>query len=183
MLSWSSFVEDRSFLCNCRRKVVIQFIRYHSDVFFNPWTCYNSIQLLSLFLWLICCIITLEPLSTSTCRWQLISSLLINGWLDKHPGLEDEVPWKYYFYHHPSVRRSNRRDCSITLIAPMMPSTGRSLQWHHNERDGVSNHRRLDCLLNCLFRCSSKKISKLRVTGFCEGFLPVTGGFPCRKVW
>ena len=26
-----------------------------------------------------------------------------------------------------------------------------SLQWRHNERDGVSNHRRLDCLLNHLF--------------------------------
>ena len=27
-----------------------------------------------------------------------------------------------------------------------------SLQWRHNERDGVSNHRRLECLLNRLFR-------------------------------
>ena len=25
-----------------------------------------------------------------------------------------------------------------------------ALQWRHNEREGVSNHRRLDCLLNCL---------------------------------
>ena len=23
------------------------------------------------------------------------------------------------------------------------------LQWRHNERDGVSNHGRLNCLLNC----------------------------------
>ena len=42
-------------------------------------------------------------------------------------------------------------------------------QWRHNERDVVSNHRRLDCLLNRLFRCRSKKASKLRVTGRCEG--------------
>ena len=27
-----------------------------------------------------------------------------------------------------------------------------TLRWHHNEHDGVSNHRRLDCLLNCLLR-------------------------------
>ena len=27
-----------------------------------------------------------------------------------------------------------------------------SLRWRHYESDGVSNHRRLDCLLNCLFR-------------------------------
>ena len=40
-----------------------------------------------------------------------------------------------------------------------------SLQWRHNERDGVSNHWRLDCLLSRLFSCGSKKTSKLRVTG------------------
>ena len=53
-----------------------------------------------------------------------------------------------------------------------------SLQWWHNERDGVSNHRRFDCLLNHLFRRRSKKTSKLRVTGLCEGNSPVTGEFP-----
>ena len=37
-----------------------------------------------------------------------------------------------------------------------------------NERDGVSNNQRLDCLLNRLFRRISKKISKLRVTVLCE---------------
>ena len=40
------------------------------------------------------------------------------------------------------------------------------LEWRHNERDGVSNHQLLDCLLNRLFRRRSKKTSKLRVTGF-----------------
>ena len=43
-----------------------------------------------------------------------------------------------------------------------------TLQWRHKERDGVSNHRRLDCSLICLFRRRSKKISKLRVTGRCN---------------
>ena len=47
------------------------------------------------------------------------------------------------------------------------------LQWRHNERDGVSNHQRLDCLLNRLLRYRSKKTSKLRVTGLCEGNSPV----------
>ena len=37
-----------------------------------------------------------------------------------------------------------------------------SLAMRLNARDGVSNYRRLDCLLN---RRPSKKISKLRVTG------------------
>ena len=52
-----------------------------------------------------------------------------------------------------------------------------SLQWRHNERYSVTNHRCLDCLLNRLFRRGSKKIWKLRVSGLCEGNPPVTGGF------
>ena len=56
------------------------------------------------------------------------------------------------------------------------------LQWRHNERNGVSNHRRLDCLLNCLLRRRSKKTIKLRVTGHYEGNPPVTGGLPSHKV-
>ena len=36
-----------------------------------------------------------------------------------------------------------------------------ALQWRHNERHSISNHRRLDWLLNRLFRRRSKKTSKL----------------------
>ena len=53
-----------------------------------------------------------------------------------------------------------------------------ALHLRHSERDGVSNHRRLDCVLNRLFRRRSKKTSKLRVTGLGEGNPRVTGGFP-----
>ena len=55
-----------------------------------------------------------------------------------------------------------------------------SLQLHHNERDGVSNHRRLGCFHNCMFKRRSKKTSKLRATDLCEGYHkgPVT-----RKMW
>ena len=49
----------------------------------------------------------------------------------------------------------------------------RASQWHHIERDGITNHRRLDCLLNRLFRRRSKKTSKLCVTGPCKGNPPV----------
>ena len=44
-----------------------------------------------------------------------------------------------------------------------------TIKVRNNERDGVSNHRRLDGLLDCLFRHRSNKIAKLRVTGLCEG--------------
>ena len=54
-------------------------------------------------------------------------------------------------------------------------------QWRYNERDGVSNHRGLDCLQNHLLRLGSKKISKLRVTGLCEGNSPVIGEFPAHN--
>ena len=57
-----------------------------------------------------------------------------------------------------------------------------TLQWRHDERDGVSNHRCLDCLLNRLFRCRSKKTSKLCVPGLCGRNSPVTNGFPSQRV-
>ena len=56
-----------------------------------------------------------------------------------------------------------------------------TLQWPYNEREGVSNHRRLHCLLNCLMRHRSKKMLKLRVTGLCEGDLQVAGEFSEQK--
>ena len=66
-----------------------------------------------------------------------------------------------------------------------------ALQWRHNGHDSVSNHQPHDCLLNRLFRRRSKKISKLRVTGFCAGNSPETGEFPaqmasnaeCVSIW
>ena len=61
--------------------------------------------------------------------------------------------------------------CNETVMA---------LQWRHNKRDGISNERRLECLHKWLFRCRSKKTSKLCVIGLCEGNPPVTGGFPLK---
>ena len=56
-----------------------------------------------------------------------------------------------------------------------------TLEWRHNERDGVLNHQPHDCLLNGLFRRRSKKTSKLRVTGHCAGNSPMTGEFPAQR--
>ena len=55
------------------------------------------------------------------------------------------------------------------------------LHWLHDERDGVSNHHRSDCLLNRLLRRRLKKTSKLRITGLCAGNSPVTGEFPAQR--
>ena len=54
------------------------------------------------------------------------------------------------------------------------------LEWHHNECNGLSSHRQLDCLLKQLFRCRSKKTSKLHVTGLCEANPPMTGKGPVK---
>ena len=56
-----------------------------------------------------------------------------------------------------------------------------SLQKHHHERYGVSNHQPRDCLLNRLFRHRWKKTSKLRVTGLCAGNSPATGEFSAQR--
>ena len=57
----------------------------------------------------------------------------------------------------------------------------KSLKRCHNEHDRVSNHQRLDWLLSLLCSRRSRKTSKLRVTGLCEGNPPVTGGFPYQR--
>ena len=54
-----------------------------------------------------------------------------------------------------------------SLVQWVRGCSGDTLQWRHNERDGVSNHQHLDCLLKRLFRRRSKKTSKPRVTGLC----------------
>ena len=56
-----------------------------------------------------------------------------------------------------------------------------SLQWRHNESDGVSYRRHTHCLLNCWFRHRSKETSKLRVTGLCQRNSSVTGEFLAQR--
>ena len=56
-----------------------------------------------------------------------------------------------------------------------------TLQWRHNERNGVSINQPRDCLLNHLFKRRSKKTPKLRVTDLCAGNSPVTGEFPVQR--
>ena len=51
------------------------------------------------------------------------------------------------------------------------------IHYSYIERDVVSIHRRLDCLLNRLFMCTLRIISKLRVSGLFEENSPVTGEF------
>ena len=56
-----------------------------------------------------------------------------------------------------------------------------TLHWRHNEREGVSNHQPHDYSFKRLFRSKSKKTSKLRVTGLCDGNSPENGEFPAKR--
>ena len=56
-----------------------------------------------------------------------------------------------------------------------------TLQWRHDERDGVSTYQPHDSLLNRLFRHRWKKTPKLRVTGLSDENSTVTGEFPAQR--
>ena len=78
----------------------------------------------------------------------------------------------------------NSLNCDIrltVLVSNISESTPGLLLWRHNEWDSASNHRRLYCLLHRMLRHRSKKTSKLRVTGLCEGNSPVTVEFPAQR--
>ena len=77
-----------------------------------------------------------------------------------------------------SLKVDNSRCLETTASSWGIIVTSHRLQWHHNERHGVSNHRRFEGLLNRLFRYRSKETSKFRVIGLCEGNPSLTGGFP-----
>ena len=82
----------------------------------------------------------------------------------------------YYVWSNPR----HRDCCRCYRTVPCYWDRPNTLQWPHNEHKGFSNHWRLDCLLNRLFRLRSNKTLKLCVTCLCEGNSPVTGEFPAQ---
>ena len=79
--------------------------------------------------------------------------------------------YKYLGHHQTQVpektnpkntaKISYKSDSSECITTTKQSNT---LQWRHNERNGITHHRRLHCLRNCWFRRRSKKTSKLPVT-------------------
>ena len=72
--------------------------------------------------------------------------------------------------------------CNLCILIPQDCFTSPPLQWHHNEHNGVSNHRHRGCLTDRLFWHRPKKTPKFRVTGLCGGNSPVAGEFPSQRV-
>ena len=87
-----------------------------------------------------------------------------------------------YFVMHCGIREVNLfKPTFYTAVLYNVVSKFITLLWRHNERNGASNHRRIDSLLSRLFRRRSKKTPTLRVTGLCKGNSPVTGEFPAQR--
>ena len=80
-----------------------------------------------------------------------------------------------YIWIHFNMTNKESASCKSTLYQII------ALQGHHNDRGGVSNHWRLDCLFMLLVRRKSQKTSKLRVTGLCEGYPQLIGWFPTQR--
>ena len=105
--------------------------------------------------------------------------------------------WKYHIHSHNHIflLRIPGNSHNLWILQPkfLLQNSNRchiswgprhiyTLQWRHNERDGVPNHQPHDYLLYRLFGHRSKTTSKLRVTGLCEGNSPVTGECPTGRV-
>ena len=119
-------------------------------------------------------------LQTSQMHFSWNENVFFVFWLKFH---------RYLFILRNFLCRLQRCKCSEEkVMACCKLLCGFSLQWRHNEHDGVSNHQPHDCLLNRLlpfiyrrlFRRRSKKAPKLRVTGLCVGNSPVIGEFPAQ---
>ena len=112
-------------------------------------------------------------------RYIVTPSLL--GWAHTQNPWPPLMYWRkleiYFIFCHFSTLVWRR----VVEFPPHRRSYIVTLQWRHNERDGVSNHQPHDCLLNRLFRRRSKKTSKLRFTGLCTGNSPITGEFPAQR--
>ena len=79
----------------------------------------------------------------------------------------------YDFRRNVSWVMHSRYNMSYSWLRTQQVGKGSfPLWWRHNDQDSVSNHQPDECLLNRLFRRTSRKTSKLRVTGLCVGNSP-----------
>ena len=85
--------------------------------------------------------------------------------------------WSIFFRRHFLLEKL---EVQILLKFALLGPINNTLHWHHNGHNSVSNHQPHDCLLKRLFRRTSKKTSKLRVTGLCAGNSPGTGELPAQ---
>ena len=79
-------------------------------------------------------------------------------------------PQNSLLLEHSSVYlKTTHSRCNKKFCFPQKQFITCTLQWRHNERDGVSNHQPHDCLLNCSFRRRSKKHQSSTSLAFVRG--------------
>ena len=96
--------------------------------------------------------------------------------------LDSTIAWKYFWSNYLLNTLNAKNSAGNWNVFPwttrtsISPTIGKlcinALRWRHTGRDSVSHHQPHGCLLNRLFRHTSKKSSKLRVTGLCAGNSP-----------
>ena len=117
-------------------------------------------------------------------RGALMFSLIyarINNWVNNREAGDLRRQHGHYdvivMSHHPQCTTKFH----IFNVRPLRQKFGFLVELLPHDRDGVSNHQRLDGLLNRLFKHRSKKTSKLCITGLCGGNSMVTGEFPSQR--
>ena len=108
------------------------------------------------------------------------------------PPHKGPVIWRFCVFFVVSQKRNAEETSELSVIWNVMRSMWsycitdntapkRTLQWRHNERDGVSNRQPYDFFTQAFIQAQIKKTSKLRVTGLCDGNSPVTSEFSAQR--
>ena len=117
--------------------------------------------------------------NTVSCRWQKQRNLM-QIFLLTHSDIDSIAILRMIFSNPISSREIFASRISAMIVSKLLVDTPITLvmtttwwwldafQWCHIERNDVSNHQYLDCLLNRLFRRRPKKTSKLWVTDLYE---------------
>ena len=104
--------------------------------------------------------------------WRLTSPLIVQQLVNETSKLR--IYWPFVKkIHRPSVDSSHKwiSNAQSFYDVCMICVAYTTLQWRHNERDGVLNHQPHDCLLNRLFKAQIKEnIKALRHWPLCGEF-------------
>ena len=134
---------------DCRDMVVIELKMIEKTVH-----SYAQYFIGHLFLWNLWLFMMFAQYKFSWC-WK---NLLMPTYFQLHY-IETFISGKHYFdvvvkMGCEYILQNNHRWLYVGRVTGFCAGT---LHWRQNERDGVSNHQRLDCLLSCLFKRRSKK--------------------------
>ena len=105
-----------------------------------------------------------KDLSGCRQRYHNISSFLVR-WV-RNPLVTARFLAQRFSNAHNNILNDSRHDVF-----------GNTLQWSHNDRDGISTHRRLHFIGQLLVQAQINETSKVRVTGLCAGNSSVTSEF------